>query len=234
MDIKAESSSSSIQLNGLRIDRVATPLGGVELRVCPESKSNELVARRESITGRPECQSGKPTVVKPDSIVQVKLAQDAMDFGFLEGVTMQDSATTRSLRLDTATSELDDNGCLVTRLKNEDSGLMVTHYMEVPPVPGTLRMWSTVTNISDSPVELEHLSSFVLSGMSPFVDDDAAGRLRLHRFRSWWSNEGKHEDELLETLHLVRNWQGNLMSNERFGQVGTQPVRKYFPFVAIE
>jgi alpha-galactosidase len=82
-------------------------------------------------------------------------------------------------------------------------------------------MWSKVTNVSESSVELEHLTRFVLSGLTSFAADDASGRMRLHRFRSWWSHEGRHENELFEDIHLVRNWQGNIMSNERFGQVGT-------------
>ncbi|HBR94225.1 MAG TPA: alpha-galactosidase [Opitutae bacterium] len=35
-------------------------------------------------------------------------------------------------------------------------------------------------------------------------------------------------------MHLERNWCGFNTVSERFGQVGTMPVRKFFPFVAIE
>ncbi|WP_309400126.1 glycoside hydrolase family 36 protein [Cerasicoccus maritimus] len=230
------SESSAREINGLHIDLAPTSHGGIELRLCPKSKVNELIARRAKIDGRPECLAGHAQVVKPDSIVQVKLAQDPMDFGFLEGLTMQDSQTTLGLRPveNVAADSEHGDGVIVTCLENKASGLRVFHYMEPTPVEGTLRMWSKVVNVGDAPIELEHLSSFVLSGLTPFAPDDAAGRLRLHRFQSWWSNEGKHEDTLLEDLHLVRNWQGNILTNERFGQVGTQPVRKYFPFVALE
>ncbi len=224
-------------LNGLRLDSVPTGAGGYELRICPESKVDSLVPRRDAIEARPECIACHPLVLKPDSMVQLKLAQDPVDFGFLQGITMQDSMTTRGL-CRVACIEDDRSGVgpevQVASFVNEASGIRVCHYTEPTPVAGTLRMWSKVTNTGTDPVELEYLTSFVLSGLTPFAPDDAAGRLRLHRFRSWWSNEGKHMDELLEDIHLVRNWQGNIMTNERFGQVGTQPVRKYFPFVAIE
>lgn len=227
----------SQQLNDLQVDWQPNPWGGYELRLCPVGKKTERVPRRTIIDGRPECIACHAQVEKPDSMVQVKLAQDAVDFGFLQGITMQDSMTTQGLKY--VETEPEDRSGIpdsvqVTALLNEKSGLRVCHYIEPTSVSGTLRMWSKVKNVGANPIELEHLSSFVLSGLTPFAEDDAAGRLRLHRFRSWWSNEGKHVGETLEDIHLVRNWQGNLISNERFGQIGTQPVRKFFPFVAIE
>lgn len=231
------SHKNPITLNGLRMDRVPTTHGGMELQLYPETLASSIVEHRAKIEGRPECIACNPASVKPDSMVQLKLAQDAVDFGFLQGVTMQDSETTRGLK-PVANIDADCDGVasnvVITSFINEASGLRVCHYMEPTAVDGTLRLWTKVTNVGTTPVELEHLSSFVLSGLTPFASDDAAGRLRLHRFRSWWSNEGKHTDEALESVHLVRNWQGNIMPSERFGQVGTQPVRKYFPFVAIE
>ncbi len=192
---------------------------------------------RTQITGRPECKSSNAGVVKPDSVVQVKLAQDAMDFGFLSGITMQDSKTTHGLKLlevvETVASDSSRESLTVV-LENPESGLRVCQHIESTKVEGTLRLWTSVKNCGSEPIELEHLTSFVISDLSPFAQDDAPGRLRLHRFRSWWSNEALHTDELLEDIHLIRNWQGNMLINERFGQVGTQPVRKYFPFVALE
>jgi alpha-galactosidase len=224
-------------MNGLCVDRVATASGGLELRIYPEEKSTKRVPRRAGIYGRPECGISDPTPAKPDSMVQVKLARDAMAPGFLSGITMQDSITTLGLKHVEAVAE-DRKGLgeevLTTCFLNEASGLRVCQHIEPTPVPGTLRMWSTATNTGTEALELEHLASFVLSGITPFAPDEAPGRLRLHRFRSWWCNEGKHDDDLLEDLHLIRNWRGIMLINERFGQVGTPPVRNFFPFVALE
>ena len=77
------------------------------------------------------------------------------------------------------------------------------------------------------------LASFSLSGITPFAPDDAPGRLQVHRFRTAWSNEGKHEIRSLEDLHLERTWASGPVS-ERFGQNGSLPVRGFHPFVAVE
>ena len=224
-------------LNGVQLELHENGFGGCELRLCPLAKVSDRVTQRSGVQSRPECRTSNPGVLKPDSMVQVKIAKDSMDFGFLSGVTMQDSRTTHGLQFIESKRVLATENTyeqIVTVLVNPDSCVHVSHHIEATPVEGTLRLWSSVTNIGDEPIELEHLSSFVLSGVTPFAPDDAAGRVRLHRFRSWWSNEGKYENELLEDLHLVRNWQGNMLINERFGRVGTQPIRKYFPFLALE
>jgi alpha-galactosidase len=92
----------------------------------------------------------------------------------------------------------------------------------------------TFTNGSSAPVTLEMLASFSLSGITPFHEADAPGRLRVHRFRSGWSAEGRHECRGIEELHLERSWSGAGGFSERFGQLGTMPVRRWFPFVAVE
>jgi alpha-galactosidase len=89
-------------------------------------------------------------------------------------------------------------------------------------------------NDSDRSVTLEMLASFSLGGITPFAPDDAPERLRVHRFRTGWSAEGRLETRTLEELHLERSWSGASAFSERFGQVGTMPVRKWFPFVAVE
>jgi len=60
------------------------------------------------------------------------------------------------------------------------------------------------------------------------------GRYRVHRFRSAWSLEGRHTCESLEDLHLERYWGAGGVNNLRFGQIGSLPIRQYFPFLALE
>ena len=89
-------------------------------------------------------------------------------------------------------------------------------------------------NAGKKPVTLEMLSSFSLGGLSPFAPDDAPERLAVHRFRSTWSAEGRLESRSVEELNLERSWIGHGIACERFGQVGSMPVRGFFPFVALE
>ena len=56
----------------------------------------------------------------------------------------------------------------------------------------------------------------------------------VHRLRSAWSLEAKLVSETLDDMHLEPAWVGNVATIERFGQVGTMPVRGFAPFVAVE
>ncbi len=58
--------------------------------------------------------------------------------------------------------------------------------------------------------------------------------LLLHRIRSKWSNEGRKETRTIEELQLEPSWSRWGVQSEKFGQIGSMPVRKYFPFAAIE
>lgn len=223
----------STLLNGLVIDRVTDATGATELRLCPAALADRRARRRAAITGRPESRVSPPVVAALENIAQVKLVGDDFAGLFLAGMTMRDSGTVRDLRatpipLDNAT------GTLVTTLKNTQGTLRLRTHLKSTSVEGTLLAWTEIANTGAEPVVLEHLTSFTLGGLTPFAADDAPGRLRAHRFRSWWSNEGRHQDQSLEELNLERNWQGMPSHTERFGQVGTMPVRKFFPFVAIE
>ena len=53
----------------------------------------------------------------------------------------------------------------------------------VKAVPRT-EVLTSAGNSTDQPLTLEFLSSFSLGGITPFAADDAAQRLRVHRFRS--------------------------------------------------
>jgi len=93
---------------------------------------------------------------------------------------------------------------------------------------------TTFFNDSDQVVILEMLGSFSIGGITPFHEADAPGRLRVHRFRTVWSAEGRLQTQSIEQLHLERSWSGSGAFSERFGQLGTMPVRRWFPFVAAE
>ena len=57
---------------------------------------------------------------------------------------------------------------------------------------------------------------------------------RVYRMQSCWSAEGKLKVESVTDLHLEKSWNGCAYRIEKFGNVGTMPVRKYFPFLVIE
>lgn len=69
------------------------------------------------------------------------------------------------------------------------------------------------------------ISSFCLEN----VDADI-----IHRATSFWSAEGKILTQRLTDLNMEPLWSGHGTRIEKFGQVGSMPVRKWFPFIALE
>ena len=209
----------------------------VGLREVPASMSERVVARREFLETH---EIGLlPGFMRPvrawlvEPVVQVKLAGDAVD-GFSQGLTMRNSETLASLRYAgqeaTQSARRSSNRhdpALQSRLRlraslaNQEGDLAFT-------------IETVFLNEGERPVSLELLASFALSGLTPFAADDAPDRLHLHRFRSTWSAEARHVCESLEALNLERSWSGHGVRAERFGQVGSLPVRGWFPFVALE
>lgn len=165
-----------------------------------------------------------------DSLAQVKMVGDAYCGGFGHGHTMRQSDSVRRFSMDSQERVGDS---VVTVLKTVE-GHAIEHRLTHLPGPDVFRIDVVFRNGSDAPVTLEMLGSFSLAGITPFDAVDGSGRLVAHRFRSVWSAEGRHEARTLEDLHLERSWSSAGMFSERFGQVGTMPVRKWFPFAAIE
>jgi alpha-galactosidase len=169
-----------------------------------------------------------------DPLVHLKVVGDPYPGAFSQGHTMRNAASNGTFRFEGQRTET--NGkvtSIITTLQNQ-AGCRIEHRFSWHDSDAGAEIITTFTNGSDAPVRLEMLSSFSLGGITPFDPADAPGRLRVHRFRSVWSAEGRLETRSIEQLHLERSWLGAGAFSERFGQIGTMPVRRWFPFVAVE
>jgi alpha-galactosidase len=209
----------------------------VGLRLYPASMIGELAARREfsqtfEVLLLP--QSTPPMRAwQVESLAQVKLIGDAVS-GYAQGSTMRNSETVASLCY--AGQEILKNGPLteiVTTLRSE-RGYACEHHLIYREGDESFTVWTDFRNEGNVPLTLEMLASFSLSGLTPFAEDDAPDRLFLHSFRSHWSAEGRHHCQSVEDLGLERSWLPHAIRAERFGQVGTMPVRDFFPFIGLE
>ena len=211
--------------------------GPVQLSLRP--KGLAVVQHREFLPDDVEIRSlpeqwRHPRAWSLDSLVQLKCLADTQTPGFGQGRTMRASPSTTSLRF-VRQKVVENEGVttVVTTLKHP-SGLIVEHLLswigKTPVFTSRVR----VRNGGKNPVTLEMLSSFSLGGITPYAEDDAPERLTVHRFRSTWSAEGRLESRSVEELQLERSWTGHGIACERFGQVGSMPVRGFFPFVALE
>jgi alpha-galactosidase len=205
----------------------------VGLEMFPTSLAGRLVPRRADLHGQPEIDAipgaAAPTAENVDSLFHLKIVGDPYPGAFAQGRTMRNSASIDALQFDR--QDVRDTN-VVTRFAGRECRL--EHRLSWHANENAVEITTVFFNDSSHPVTLEMLTSFSLGGITPFDSADASNRLRVHRFRSVWSAEGRLTTETIEQLHLERSWSGSGIFSERFGQIGSMPVRGWFPFVAVE
>lgn len=151
---------------------------------------------------------------------QIKLTKDEYAGFYSCGLTMADSATMGRF---TEKCE-DDNG--VTMKSSDGLSLKLSKTLCTGEgMDETYILQSVFENNSDDDLTLEMIDTFSVSGI--------AGD-KVHRFLSYWSAEGRHRVEGIAELNMEHSWGHMAYRVEKFGNVGSMPIRKYFPFVAIE
>lgn len=169
-----------------------------------------------------------------EPLVQLKIQGDDYPWGFAHGHTMRNSETTYRFKYkNQRTVHDEDSQTIITELQDK-RGFMLEHHLVWHYGYSALESFSVFKNNSNDTVGLEMISSFSMGGMTPFEPDDAPGRLVLHRLRSFWSAEGRLDSRHVEDLGLEQSWANYGTRCERFGQTGSMPVRKFFPYAVIE
>ena len=169
-----------------------------------------------------------------EPLVQIKMLGDDYPDGFAHGLTLRNSkSVSRFQFVKQHVVEECDYKTVITVLKDEYS-LTIEHRLTWYSGYSALESCSVFSNEGPEAVCLEMLSSFSMGEITPFEPDDAPGILVLHRLRSAWSAEGRLESQPVEDLQLEPSWTGYGVRCERYGQIGSMPVRKHFPFAVIE
>lgn len=146
---------------------------------------------------------------------EVKFAGDGYAGFYSCGLTMQDSNTFKAFKEISSTDT-------ETVYENPDKvRLTVSHIYD--EATDTTRIETSITNNSNKDVKLEMLTSFMLGGIK--AD-------KIIRFTSFWSAEGRMKTDTIADLNLEQAWNHMAFRVEKFGAVGSMPVRRYFPFVA--
>jgi alpha-galactosidase len=212
--------------------------GRVGLLLYPRSLRSTLARHRKTLRGEPEIDNlpGSPAIaaIGVDPLVHVKLIGDPYPGAFAQGRTMRNSPSNDHFRFRHQKTRRDKDRHFVITTLATTAGLRIEHELSWFDTDSAAQITTRFFNDSQHAVSLEMLSSFSLGGISPFDASDSSGRLRVHRFRSVWSAEARLDTQAIEGLHLERSWSGSGLFSERFGQVGTMPVRGWFPFVAVE
>lgn len=211
----------------------------VGLQILPVAADLDPVLKRRFLDDEPEigrlpkgCHEMPADQVL--NLVQLKCAGDPYRLGFGQGTSMLNNGTVDRLDWQGVEALVDGNARTLVSRFTHPAGLTIAHHLTHESDRPYLVSRLTICNEGPEPVKLEHASSFALDGISPFDRADSHQLLHLHRMRSHWSSEGKHESRSLEDLHLERTWLGDAVLCERFGQVGSMPVRGFFPWIALE
>lgn len=240
MNSSAITRNLSLFTVGDTIVRFDAPVGGKgppQLSLHPKAsapvKHRDVLPPDVEIAGLPSIWLPLPAWA-PDSLVQLKCMEDLYGGSFSQGRTMRAGPSTAALVYKgQRVRKLKDRTTVTTTLTHP-SGLRCEHVFSWHGDTPVFACRVRARNDGKTAVTLEMLASFSLGGITPYAADDAPGRLAVHRFRSAWSAEGRRDTRDIEDLQLERSWSGHGAACERFGQLGSMPVRGFFPFVAVE
>ncbi len=169
-----------------------------------------------------------------DPADQISVTGDASGLGFNAGQTRHNSGLTMSMRYVSQDIDESSEGIRIVTHFEGDGGIKADHIVSSKKSSRAISVCTKLINDSNEDVMIEAVSSLNLSCLTPYADDEATGRLSLHRFRSRWSGEGRHEENTIEDLMLEPSWARFGTRCEKFGNTGSMPVRGYFPFAAVE
>lgn len=164
--------------------------------------------------------------------VQMKLVGDPYSDGFIHGHSMKNNNTSKGLRFKDRTVEDGIIKRIITTL--EKDGVEAKHVLEYEQGSAYMKMYSVVQSHREEPVVLEMLSSFNLCAFSGISPELRMEDFVLHRMQSKWSMEGKLESTPFLDLQLEPAWLRIGANSVRFGEVGSMPVRRYFPWMIAE
>ena len=205
---------SEYHLGDMLARYVTDEKGHVGLMLIPASRAADVLDKQWAV----------------ESLVQCHARGDQLPNGYGNGHTLATSTATARMKL---AGQERQGGTIVTTLA-DDTGRKAYHRVTWHEGLQAVRVSTVFENATDAPLTLDLLSSANLCGITPFTAEDACGALTIHRVRSAWSAEGRLQSESIESLHLERSWTGHALRVEKFGQIGSMPVRQWFPFAAAE
>lgn len=147
--------------------------------------------------------------------VELKLRGDDHSGGFSNGLTLCGSESTKGL------AKVDEDASSLT-YKNSRNHHVI---LNIDKEENATSVYTRFENHGDKDVTIELISSVAIKGIK--AD-------KIHRLQSFWSAEGKLRTETIQDLHLEPSWNRCGMRVEKFGNLGSMPVRKYFPCVILE
>ena len=169
-----------------------------------------------------------------NSLAQVKIAGDMYPNCYGNGQTMRNGESANRMDYKSQKEVATECGKEIHTYFEDARGYELENVITYYHGEDSFEMKNIFTNKAEKKVSLEMLSSFEMGDISPFLEGIGTDALLVHRLRSKWSHEGRLVTETVEDLQLEPSWSNWSVGVERFGQRGSMPVMKYFPFVAVE
>lgn len=169
-----------------------------------------------------------------DSLIQISCSGDSSSPGFAAGETRHNSGLTNSMKYKSQTFDCNGNECVITTELTNNKGITARHIVEGNSENRTLCVYTQVINESGEDFLLEKIASFCITNITPYNSYNTKHKLFIHRFKSRWSEEGRHEVRTPEELLLEPSWANFGVRVEKYGAIGSMPIRGYFPFIAVE
>jgi alpha-galactosidase len=213
MDIISEFSRNTISASYVKCG------GAAGLCIVPQGMESAVVENRRR---------------QAEPLVQLHIEGDDFPDGFANGHTLRFGGTMRGLEFISQRVDESDGAVVVVTVLGQAGRYEVENYVSFTDGDEAFETWNIFKNTSGETMTLDMLSSFAFGGITPFEPGNAPDTMVLHRARSCWSAEGRIESTPVEDIQLEPSWSSYGVRVERFGQLGSMPVRKYFPFVAVE
>ncbi len=117
---------------------------------------------------------------------------------------------------------------VITLIDREKQLLIHLNY-EIYEESPAIRRYTVLENIGEKPVQIDHVSSFVLSNF-PYGEDDCRSTY-LHEFTSQWSFEGLGRVRSFAELGIYDKWSRN---GYRIESNGTWVCQEFIPYFIVE
>lgn len=145
---------------------------------------------------------------------QIKIRNDEYNGHFTNGISMANSQSVQRCN-----KSYEDDSKTVFSCDNYN---VTAYHIRKNDV---IECYTEFEDTSNEIITLDMISSFCIEN----IDADI-----IHRATSFWSAEGKLLTQHLTDLNMEPSWSGHGTRVEKFGQIGSMPVRKWFPFIALE
>ena len=165
--------------------------------------------------------------------VQCKFIGDYYPDGFIHGHSMKNSQSSNEMKFAGQRIEGSLDGLYRIITEYERRSVKISSVLEYGLGDKYIKTYSVFESGATEKQTLEMASSFNICAF-PCVGKGLRQKdLVLHRLKSKWSMEGKLESRDFLDMELEPAWLRIGAGSERFGEVGSMPVRRYFPWMVV-